>query len=385
MTIDRNLRITRISICLFYFVTGLTFASWASRIPDIRQNLSLSDGDLGLVLFAIPLGQLLMMAVSGFLVNRYGSRITLIISTIAYVMVLNLIPFTKSFAGFFAVLVAFGISANLQNIAANTQACFLENIYGRTIMPSFHGVWSLGGLSGGILGAVFAQTNMPIAAHFLAVMAMSLIVIAYAGIHLLKEDSSEETARTKPRFSLSDIDKSIMLLGVIAFCGMCCEGTLYDWSNVYFATVVKPDESLVRLGYIAGFAMMTIGRFTAGRFLKYFSESAVLKVSGSLIAIGLLATVSFPYLVPATIGFMFVGTGISSIIPICYSLAGRQNKIPTGIAITVVSSVSFIGFMIGPPVIGLISDMTNLRVALGLTSILGLAVSMLSFCIKSQK
>ena len=364
----------RIAICAFYFAMGWIFASWASRIPDIKLALSLSDGDLGTVLFAIPAGQLTMMAISAYLVTRFGSRITLILSTLMYALILVMISFSHSFGVLFVSLFFFGAAANLVNIALNTQACSLEGIYGRNIMSTFHGLWSLGGLFGGVVGTFFVSTGYAIPIHYISVAFICLCLICIGAKYLIKNESSSKSEDKQSKFSLSNLDKAVVLLGLMGFGGMFCEGTVYDWSAVYFATIVQPEENLVRMGYIAGMGAMTAGRFMADHFVTRYRAITVLKACGLLITTGLLLTVIFPYLLTATLGFLLVGFGISSTIPICYSQAGKLGTLPASIAITIVSSISFIGFLIGPPLIGFISEATNLRIALGAASVFGLLI-----------
>ena len=328
-----------------------------------------------------------MMAVSGYLVNRFGSRITLILSTVTYAIVLTSIPFSHDFAALFLTLLLFGAAANLVNIALNTQACALEGISGRNIMSSFHGLWSLGGLSGGILGVLFIRSGVPIPVHYAGIAALCLCMALSGGRRLIADNRTSKPgdADTRGSLSLSGIDRTILLLGVIGFGGMFCEGTLFDWSGVYFATVVRPDEGLVRAGYIAGMGAMTLGRFLADGFVARYRASAVLRGCGLLITSGLLSAVVFPYLLTATLGFLLVGFGISSIVPICYSMAGRQRSMSASIAITVVSSVSFVGFMVGPPLIGLLSEAFDLRIALGAASLFGLFIVLLAGRIKRNR
>ena len=380
---DKLLR-TRICACTFYCIAGLVFASWASRIPDVKQMLSLSDGDLGLALLAIPVGQLTMMAFSGYLVTEFGSRITLYISTLAYILVLNCIPFISAMNGLVCNLFFFGAAANLLNIALNTQACAIEDEYKKNIMSSFHGVWSLGGVIGGLIGMYFARTDFSISTHYLFVALIGIGLSSLCHTYLLSDKAVGDNFQNGKNFSISNLNKTIFLLGFIAFGGMFCEGTLFDWSSVYFATVVRPDDNLIRLGYVAGLGTMTIGRFCADRLVYRFHASTVLRVSGIIITVGLSLATLFPDIVTATAGFMLVGIGISSIVPICYSIAGHQEKIPAGIAITAVSSISFIGFMIGPPVIGFISEWINLRIALAMASLLGFMIVTLSAKLQPQ-
>lgn len=382
--IQQNLPQKRISIFYFYFIMGLIFASWASRIPDIKTNLNLSDGQLGQVLFAMPLGQLMMMVVSGYLVNKLGSRIILIFAMILYGIILTFIALASNFAMLFFALFLFGIASNMANIAVNTQAVSLEALYKRNIMSSFHGLWSLGGLTGGILGAIFAETTFSIFTHFTIILILGVIGIIVFSKNLLAEDI-KEAEETQTKKSIFKLDSAIIILGLIGFGSMFCEGTMFDWSSVYFSTIIKPDEAFVRMGYIASMGAMTFGRFVADRFVNKYDASKVLKFCGILITSGLLLATISPGLIVSTFGFLLIGLGVSSIVPICYSTAGKLKTISASIAITAVSSISFLGFMIGPPLIGLVSEATDLRIALMLASVFGILILFLSQKFKTIK
>ena len=238
----------RIAVAAYYFVPGVVFASWASRIPDVKQMLHLTNGQLGSVLFAIPIGQLLMMAFSGVLVSKFGSKKMIVLAEVLYALVLFSIGSSSTVFQLILSLVAFGMMANLMNIATNTQACLIEKMYGRNIMSSFHGLWSLGGFSGGIIGAVFANTLLPIEAHFGTILVMSLIIIAVGFRFLVDDATAKAEEEDVPKFSFRTIDPILFLLGLMGFAGMFCEGTVYDWSGVYFSSVVKPDEAFIRAG-----------------------------------------------------------------------------------------------------------------------------------------
>ena len=372
--IGKSLSRSRIAISFFYFIAGLIFASWASRIPDIKTLLNLSDGDLGKILFAIPTGQLSMMLISGYAVTKFGSRKILPLSILLYAIALILIATPNSSGTIFLVLFFFGTAANIVTIALNTQACGLEALYQRNIMASFHGLWSLGGFLGGIVGAILAQAGYSILTHFAFIAVVSVMMALIAGKFLIPDSSTAKSINGESRNRLIRFDLPLILLGLIGFAGMFCEGTMFDWSSVYFATVVKPEESFIRLGYIASMGTMTLGRFIADRFVYRYQVPRVLTFCGLLIASGLLLATAFPNLIVATLGFMLIGLGVSSIVPICYSESGRLQNIPASVAITIVSSISFVGFMIGPPLIGLLSEATNLRVALGVASSFGILI-----------
>lgn len=365
----------RVAVAAYYFVPGVVFASWASRIPDVKQMLHLSNGQLGTVLFAIPIGQLLMMAFSGILVSRFGSKKMLVLSELLYVLVLFCIGSSTTVFHLILSLIAFGMMANLMNIATNTQACLVEKMYGRNIMSSFHGLWSLGGFSGGIIGAIFANTLLPINVHFGTILALSILIVAVGFRFLINDAMAKAEEEDVPKFSFKTIDPILFLLGLMGFAGMFCEGTVYDWSSVYFSSVVKPDEAFIRAGYVAGMGAMTLGRFMADGFVTKYGPARVLKVCGGLILGGLWLAAALPYLIPATLGFLLVGFGISSSVPICYSIAGKLGTIKASIAITIVSSISFFGFLVGPPVIGWFAEATGLRIAISIAACLGLMIA----------
>ena len=368
----------RIAVAAYYFVPGVIFASWASRIPDVKHLLHLSNGQLGTVLFAIPIGQLVMMAFSGILVGKFGSKKMLVLAEILYALVLFCIGNSSNVFHLVLGLVAFGMMANLMNIATNTQACLVEKMYGRNIMSSFHGFWSLGGFAGGIIGAIFANTVLPISAHFGAILVLSILIVAAGLKFLVNDELAKAEEEDVPKFSFRTIDPVLFLLGLMGFAGMFCEGTVYDWSGVYFSSVVKPDEAFIRAGYVAGMGAMTLGRFLADGFVTKYGPSRVLKTCGGLIVGGLWLAAALPYLVSATLGFLLVGFGISSSVPICYSIAGKLGTIKASIAITIVSSISFFGFLVGPPVIGWLSEATNLRIALSIAACLGLMIAFIA-------
>jgi MFS family permease len=180
----------------------------------------------------------------------------------------------------------------------------------------------------------------------------------------------------QPLFVLPD--KGLMLLGVLAFCSLLSEGTMFDWSGVYFKKIVLAEKAQVGLGFSAFMAMMATGRFFADWFTDKFGRSRTLQLSGLLTTVGLSIAVAFPTLLLASLGFMLVGLGVSSVVPLVYSAAGRSRTMPAGVALAAVSTVGFAGFLLGPPLIGLVAGATSLRVSLAIIACMGLAVAALA-------
>ena len=352
--VPTNKKRVRIAVTLGYFSMGLCVSSWASRIPDIKTALHLNDALFGSILFAMPAGQLLMMPFSGKLVTRFGSRKVFLFAIPVYTLCLSNIGLVQEGWQLAIALFLFGLTGNLSNISINTQGVAAERLYQRPIMASFHGGWSLAGFTGALIGLLMMNLKVPPHWHFLMVIPIVWIILWINHPFLLpgKAAASEEPRRkffTKP-------DTILLQLGIIGFCSMASEGAMFDWSGVYFKDVVKAPASLIVLGYTSFMIMMATGRFVADYLISKIGRKHLLQICGLMISAGLFTAVLFPYLISSTIAFMMVGLGVSSIVPVVYSIAGRHTKIPPGIALATVASVSFLGFLMGPPLIGYISE-----------------------------
>lgn len=359
---------------------GLSFSSWASRIPTIKSELHLSDGDLGTILFALPVGQLLMMFFSGRLVTRFGSHRVLPFAILMYAFSLTNIGLAQNSWQLALALVSFGIFGNLTNIAVNTQGVYTEGLFRRTIMSSFHGMWSLAGFTGALVGLAMLAFQITTYGHFVIVAVVVLVLVAINLKYLIR---AKEIAHPEKKKRFSKPDQSLVLLGVIGFCSMASEGIMFDWSGVYFKDIVKAPGPLIVVGYTSFMIMMASGRFFGDRLINSFGRKKVMQISGIMISSGLFMAVIFPYIIPCTIAFMIVGLGVSTIVPTLYSVAGKHPTIPTGEALTAVSSVSFMGFLIGPPVIGHIAELFSLRFSFAFIGIFGFLIAVMVGRIKA--
>lgn len=367
----------RLAVAAFFFVVGLCFASWASRIPDIKLKLHLSDAGLGGVLFALPVGSMLSMPFSGWLVSKYGSRKMVTIAAICYPCCLVLIGLTEAVWQLVPVVFLFGFLGNLCNISINTQAIGVESLYGRSIMASFHGTWSLAGFTGAAIGTLMVSLGIQPVYHFALICTGLIVMVISARKFALAKDAAHpnQSFFAKP-------DGMLLKLGLIAFSCMVCEGTMFDWSGVYFQKVVVAPKTLTILGYAAFMSTMAGGRFIGDKLANHFGKQKILQTSGLVIASGLLLAVVFPYLITATAGFLLVGLGVSSVVPLVYSAAGKSKTLSPGVALTAVSTIGFLGFLLGPPLIGFIAQAFSLRWSFTVIAILGLGTTVLSSLIK---
>ncbi len=370
----------RIAVSAFFFIAGLTFATWASRIPDIKTQLQLSEAGLGAILLALPVGLMASLPISGWLVSKYGSRRIVITAALLYPLVLLLLAISANTWQLSIALFVFGLFGNLINISMNTQAVSVETQYGRSIMASFHGLWSLAGFSGAAIGTLLVSIGTPLFAHFSIIFVLSALIV----LIFYKDTYPADTVNSESQPFFVKPDRSILNLGLIAFCSMICEGAMADWSGVYFQEVVESPKALTTLGYVAFAGSMATGRFIADWLVTKVGVRKMLQFSGLLITAGLLVAVLFPNLLTALLGFLMVGLGVSSVVPIVYGLAGKSNTLSPGFALAAVSSISFLGFLLGPPLIGFIAQAGSLRWSFAIISLLGITAVFLAKKLKDQ-
>ncbi|KPM49958.1 MFS transporter [Jiulongibacter sediminis] len=371
----------RLAVSAFYFFQGLCFASWASRIPDIKSALMLSDGAMGSILFALPAGQMLTMPFSGFLASKYGSKKIMRFAPPMYAIAMVSLSLATSSLQLAMALFFFGITGNISNIAINTQAVVAEKMYRRPIMASFHGSWSLAGFAGALIGLLMGILQLSPTHHFLMVCAVAIGSTLLNSNYLLDDVSSSPERKkffTKP-------DGLLFSLGVVGFFAMSCEGAMFDWSGVYFKDIVGATGGWVTLGYASFMVMMTAGRFIGNKFISAFGQKRLMQINGALIAIGLLISVLLPTIPTAVFGFLLVGFGVSTNIPIVFSLAGAHKTMAPSKALAAVSSISYLGFLLGPPMIGYISEVFNLRISYLLIAVFGLMISLMVTRLKAMK
>jgi MFS family permease len=368
-------KLYRFATSALFLILGLIFASWASRIPDVQRALALNDAQLGIVLLASPIGILPGVILAGFLVGTVGCRWTLSLAAPLCALILFSLGYASSTTVLFVGLLCMGIFSNLFDNALNTQAVAVEKIYNRSIMSTFHGMWSMGGVIGSIFGGFMATMGADPSFHFAIVACISLITFFLLRRYTLPRELHQMTdPSAKISTGSTSGRKKLILLGIIAFCSMATEGAMYNWSSIYFQSVLQTPISIVRLGYVACMIAMVTGRFTADRLITAWGETRVLQMGGGLIAGGFTLTFIADGVALTTLSFALVGFGMASGVPICYSLAGRLPRIAPSIAIATVVAISFWGFLITPPLIGFLSNFFNLRIALTSMGIMGLLI-----------
>jgi len=362
----------RVVVGVMFFLAGLCFASWASRIVTVQQTMGMSDAGLGAVLFSLPVGLMCSLPFSGWIITIIGSKRLLIISLIVYSLALISLSLAQNIVQLIGCLICFGFASNTVNISVNTQAVANEVMYKKPIMASFHGLWSLAGFTGAGIGTFMIANGIAPLHHFMLITAIVIVMIILTAKYL-KDD---KVTNSGPVFVMPD--KSLITLGIIAMCSMICEGAMFDWSVIYFKKVVLAPTALVGIGFTAFMCTMAGGRFIADWFAHRYGLRRILQTSGTLTVTGLLIAVIFPYFYTAMAGFLLVGAGVSSVVPMVYSAAGRSKTMAPGVALAAVSTIGFIGFLFGPPIIGFIAGLATLRASFVFIAFMGTCVVVLS-------
>ncbi len=357
---DLDWRRPRWAVLVAFFVNGALFASWISRIPAIQMKLDLSEGELGLVLFGLGVGVLMALSLAGGIIGRFGSRTVTIGGAIAMCIFLPLLALTPNAITLWLSLFLFGAATSTMDVAMNDQAVSVERHAGKPLMSSFHGAWSVGSLTGALLGAGIAGLSFGSLPHFIFATILFFILLISFARHLLPTEGQKEKGQSIFRLP----PRVVWPLGAIAFCAAIGEGAMSDWSGVYLSRTFETTVAFAALGYAAFSLTMTIGRFTGDWLVTRFNPTRVVRFGGLLAFIGIVAAIVTTEPVIVLVGYAAVGFGLANVVPLSFSAAGKLPKLPAGVGIAGVATIGYAGFLAGPPVIGLIAEATSLRFAL---------------------
>lgn len=367
--------IHRTAVAIYFFCCGCIFATWAARIPSIKENFHFNEAELGAVLFMLPFGSLVALPFAGWSISKLGSRFMTFMAAIIYPTLLILIgysntPFVLSFLLFF-----FGFFGDVLNIAMNTQAIFVqEEMYGRPMLSFFHAMWSVGALTGAAAGGFLMKAGFTTLNHFWIIAAFTFTLAVIFLSYLVPREKFKQ--QTQKLFAWPD--KTLWLLGAICFCCALCEGAMADWSSLYYKQVINDLQKVSTTGYTSFALMMALGRLIGDRLTERLGYKGILMMDSLLVAGGLALAIFLPSAATVIIGFGMVGFGVATIIPIVYSLSGRSKTMTTSSALAAVSTVGFTGFLVGPPIIGFVAHEIGLRWALLIVLTLGLIIFWLS-------
>ncbi|WP_338545967.1 MFS transporter [Pseudomonas benzopyrenica] len=355
-----------------FLANGCGIGGWAAAIPELKRDLALGDGQLSLVLLAVALGALLTMPFAGVLVPRLGGtgRLTRL-SILAFVLVLIWPGVAPSLGWLLPCALLLGASNGLIDVAMNAHASDVESRWNGPLMSSFHAAFSLGGFLGAGLGALVLHLGASALVVLLAAALVALVLALPAALAL------DEGDRSPVSHALRLPDRRVLALGLIAMGCLMLEGAMTDWSAVYLGQVGGASPVVATLGYAAFSLTMLVGRLFGDGIRARFGGPQVI-VGGALLAtLGLALAVLLPAPWTAILGFALVGLGLSNVVPAAFSAAGQVAETPAaGIAMT--ATAGYLGFLLGPPLIGAVAGQVGLRGSLLLLTLIGVAVALLA-------
>lgn len=357
----------------FFFIGGFGSASWAPLVPVLRERLAIGDDVLGLLLLCIGIGSLATMPLSGALSARLGCRRVLVATGILFACTLLAVTLVDSLWTAVPVILVFGALMGCLDVVINVAAVIVEKGIGRRIMSGMHAFWSLGGFVGaglygvwvGILGLTAFQSTAIAAGIVLA------LTVGF-GRNLIPYGGGGGSLVALPR-------GIVVFVGITAFIAFLSEGAVMDWSGVYLTVVRGMDLALAGVGFSVFSAAMLTMRFLGDRVVQRIGQRPVAVGGALLTLVGILLIMFAPVDALLYFGFFAIGIGSANIVPVFFSLMGRQNVMPIGTAVSAVSTMGYLGILAGPAAIGFISSATNLQTAFGMLAVLSIAQTAVGF------
>jgi MFS family permease len=387
--ISPELRKERIALAAVFFALGGVFASWAGRIPQVQEHLSISDGQLGVSMFCLAVGTMISMPVSGAAGSRITTGRATSLFSLAFCLLILPIPFISSWMLLSICLFLWGFSMGATDVSMNAHAVQVERQYGRPIMSSFHGMFSAGAFVGGGFSALMCWLHLAVLWHFAIVVAVMVPAMLIAGRFFTapKPDDVSDSANVAgiagaepavpaPAFVLPD--RHLIVLSLVAFCSFIGEGSIVDWSAVYLHHELHASAAVASAAISVFCFTMAVCRFFGDRVVQQLGTVCVLQGGGILAGSALAATLLVPSAEVALIFYAIAGIGFSCMVPVAFSAAGNNRYVAPSVGIAGVATVGYCGFIIAPPVIGVLADHFALRGALWMPTVLSLAVSALA-------
>jgi MFS family permease len=378
--ISAELRRSRVAVLAYFFVLGAATATWSARLPAIKESLHLSDGRLGLALFAVPAGSVVTLALSGRITDKFGAVRVLRIGGVLVPVALVPIGLARDLAALMATLVVYGAVSGLLDVAMNACGARLEQAYGRRIFSSLHAGFSIAGLAGAGIGGISAWLGAAPLPTFAVAGAALLVLGLLAGPRVVIPPVAPpaEPSEDSPRRSLRQISLVIWLLGLLALFGQVGEGSAGDWSAVYLHVNLGAPASVATVGLAAFSVMMAVGRLAGDRLAARFGSVNLVRASGLLAGLGLAAGLLIGDQIAAVAGFALLGAGLAGIFPQIVSSAVQLDPEHAGRNIGRIAAVAYSGLLGGPVAIGALASGVGLRDALLVPAALAVLVTLLA-------
>lgn len=352
---------SRIALTVIFFVDGFSLGIWATNIPSIKDGLQLSDGALGTALAAQAAGVMLFLLGAGWLASRIGTRRSLLLGGALFACSVFLPAVAANYIEVVIAIFLLGATNSILDVSMNSHATLVEREWDEEIMSSFHAAYSFGGLAGAGATAFLLDAGVtPLNCLIIAAAAMGAALLGSASRlgNLLPESApKEEKVRILP-------NRRLMLVGALAFLALFTEAAMVDWTAVYLKDVVGTTASLAASGYGGFMFSMAIGRLIGDAAIRYLGSGTVFLLGGCLAAGGMALALAFPTPITSVVGFGLIGLGLSNCIPMLYTRAAATIPQAPSVGVALTGTIGYGGFLIGPPLIGFLSNEVGLRAGL---------------------
>ncbi len=376
----------RVAVSALFFCNGAMYASILPRYPEIKTALGLSDAAYGLAIAALPVGALVSGLAAAALVRRVGSARLAAYGSVVLALAILAVGLSATPLLFALALFTVGLVDSVVDVAQNAHGLRVQRGYGRSIINSFHAIWSLGAVSGGLLSAGAVALRLPLAAH------LSLTGALFSAVALLALRSClpgpDEVGRRPGRTAgasvggslaaLRRIAPTVAALALIAVAGVTVEDVGGSWSSLYLRESLGAPGALAALGYISLVGFHFLGRLLGDGMVDRLGQRAVARLGGLLAAVGMGAALAFPTVPSTLLGFAAAGFGVATLVPAALQAADALPGLRPGTGLALLTWLMRLGFLLSPPVIGLISDASDLRTALLVVPFAGVLVLVLS-------
>lgn len=375
MFANDEFRKARLAILISFLINGFSVGNFVSRIPDFKYELGITNGVLGASLFCASIGVLAALRPTSKAAAKYGSGPVVKYSAFTLTLAVPFVGLLFNIPWFLFSLFIYGVLSSIHDLSINAHAAALENKAGKRVMSTFHAMWSIGGLTGGAIGGLLASFNVSILIHAIGVGIFIFLVALFTRNWFLPAEADQhviekrEKRKTPSRF---------LILGLLGLCGALGEGAASDWGGVLARETFEASTFMSSLPYVFFSATMVIGRLSGDFLAHKFGVVKLLTWSGFLAGIGLTAGLFAGNIYGVIIGWLLLGLGVSTVIPMMISATGTlanekySGQVSAAEGVALVTGVAYFGFVIGPPLIGFISEVTTLRWAMLLPAVLAI-------------
>jgi len=347
-----------------FVALGVLSGFWGAHIPSVKQFYALTDTGLSTVLLAAAAGAVSSLLLAGRVVGKLGARNAAKVAGVAMCLLIGAVLHWPCHGVLLLGAMAMGASMSLFDVAINTEGSALEALGRQPIMSGLHGNFSLGGMAGAFMAGLLIQRGWESSTQLYAAAALTATRVLWTSSGMLATHPSATQSADEPHGWT--LNRALMALGLLIFLGMTAEGVLYDWSVLYLKQEVAMTQDRAAMGYALFCGAMAATRLLGDRLRLRFTEKALLQAGAGLagVAMALVLAARTPWV--AYPGLTLVGAGLALVVPILYNAATKVPGVPRASAIATVSSIGYVGFVLGPPVIGHLAEMFSLSHALAL-------------------